>query len=78
MRSNKQIDKLNRELAGITGKLSSEYKKRNEAEMNNVPNKKEIVSEAEKNILSLRKEKKELETKIAKLRDELENDLFWA
>lgn len=27
MRSNKQIDKLNRELAGITGKLSSEYKK---------------------------------------------------
>ncbi|MGG3623121.1 hypothetical protein ABES25_06100 [Bacillus gobiensis] len=44
--------------------------------MNNVPNKKEIVSEAEKNILSLRKEKKELEAKIAKLRAELENDLF--
>ncbi|MBG9545446.1 hypothetical protein ABE29_22615 [Cytobacillus firmus] len=77
MRSNKQIDKLNQELAGIAGKISSEYKKRNEAELNNIPNKKEIVSEAEKNILSLRKEKKELEAKITKLRTELENDLFW-
>lgn len=77
MRSNKQIDKLNSELSGIAGKISSEYKKRNEAELNNIPNKNEIVSEAEKKILSLRKEKKELEAKIAKLRADMENDLFW-
>lgn len=77
MRSNKQIDKLNSELSGIAGKISSEYKKRNEAEINNIPNKNEIVSEAEKKILSLRKEKKELEAKIAKLRADMENDLFW-
>lgn len=77
MRSNKQIEKLNSELSGIAGKISSEYKKRNEAELNNIPNKNEIVSEAEKKILSLRKEKKELEAKIAKLRADMENDLFW-
>lgn len=78
MRSNKQIDSLNNKLVLIAGKIARAYNERNELELNEVPNRQVRVLELENNIKALREEKKELEAEIARLRQELENNLFWA
>ncbi|AWC27136.1 hypothetical protein CG478_000925 [Bacillus cytotoxicus] len=77
MRSNKQIDLLNNKLALIAGKIARAYNERNELELNEVPNRQVRVLELENNIKALREKKKEIEAEIARLRKELEGNLFW-